>query len=187
MTSKRQLGNDIIITKVRDVKTPTRGTKESAGLDFYLPVIDKKMYKDLREKNPDTPFQINYPNELNDNVAQLVIPAGYRVLIPSGIKVGLPMGTMLMAANKSGVATKKGCLFTAEIVDSDYTGEIHLGIINLSKKEQIFEEGDKVVQFIHMPILSSGISEVTLDEYSEYTSQIDSNRGEGGFGSTGNK
>ena len=59
---------------------------------------------------------------------------------------------MLIAANKSGIATKKGLLFTAEIVDSPYVGEIHIGVYNASQESQIIEAGQKLVQFIHVPV-----------------------------------
>lgn len=79
----------------------------------------------------------------NENfVRHIALKPGHRILIPSGIKGLLePPASMLMAANKSGIATKKGLIFTAEIVDSPYVGEIHIGIYNTSQEIQVIEAG----------------------------------------------
>jgi len=88
------------ISKTRNVKTPTRGTNGSAGIDFYVPN--------------------DYPSNL------CTISSGDRFIIPSGIRANVPNGHALIAFNKSGVALKKGLMAGACVVDSDYQGEIHL-------------------------------------------------------------
>ena len=88
------------LSKIRNVKTPTRGTTGSAGIDFYVPD--------------------DYPSSL------CTIEPGDRFFIPSGIKANVPDGFALIAMNKSGVAMKKGLMVGACVVDSDYQGEIHL-------------------------------------------------------------
>ena len=91
------------IAKVRNVKTPTRGTVGSAGIDFYIP---------------------------NDYPANLcTVNPGERFFIPSGIKANVPEGYALIAMNKSGVALKKSLMVGACVVDSDYQGEIHLHLV----------------------------------------------------------
>ena len=73
-----------------------------------------------------------------------------------------------MAANKSGLASKKGLLYTAEIVDSPYVGEIHIGIINLSRTIQTLKSGEKATQFIHVPVYLTEPEEIQEgDFYSE--------------------
>ena len=64
-------------------------------------------------------------------------------------------------------------------------GEVHISIENTGNTPVIFESGDKIQQFIHTPILLSAIKEVNSEEYEAYTSNSD--RGEGGFGSSGRK
>lgn len=143
------------IAIIRDVKTPTRGTKKSAGIDFYIP-----------EDFP--PFNLK-PQE--------------SILIPSGIMANIPEGFMLMAANKSGVSTKKSVIVGAGIVDEDYQGEIHLHLINIGVLETSFLPGDKIVQFILIPVNYTDVELVlSTDLFPEISS-----RGKGGFGSTGNK
>ena len=96
-----------------------------------------------------------------------------------------PRESMLMAANKSGLASKKGLLYTAEIVDSPYVGEIHIGIINLSRTIQTLKSGEKATQFIHVPVYLTEPEEIQEgDFYSE--SQMWGTRQGKGFGSSGN-
>jgi len=139
------------ILKTRDVKTPSRGTSESAGIDFYV------------------------PNDFED----VVLQPGESVLIPSGIKAQVPRGNALIAFNKSGVATKQGLMVGACVVDEDYEGIIHLHMTNTSNKEQLIKSGQKLVQFILLPVNYSEVEEVH-----ELQSR-NTERGAGGFGSTG--
>lgn len=155
--------------KVRDVKSPQRGTEKSAGIDFFVP----------------------------EGVNYSVAPHG-DVLIPSGIKANIPEGYMLMAADKSGVVTSKNaCLragrtpkkdafesciiLGAKIVDEDYQGEIHIHLINTGKEPVFIQAGRKIAQFILVPVSYEGLEEVPESELFDEVSE----RGEGGFSSTG--
>ena len=111
---------NIKFLKIRDVKSPTRGTAEAAGIDFYVPNYNAQFEDDFKAKNPN----IHY--EAGKFKMNIYLQPGQRVLIPSGIKTWMEMGTALIAANKSGVATKKGLIFGAQVVDSDYSGEVHI-------------------------------------------------------------
>ena len=145
------------ITKIRDVKTPIRGTEGSAGIDFFVPN--------------------DYPNSLRR------IEPGDRFFIPSGIKANVPTGYALIAMNKSGVSLKKGLMVGACVVDSDYQGEIHLHLINTSNKSVTIEPGEKLTQFLLIPVNHCGVTVVEEDNlFTEETT-----RGSGGFGSTGVK
>ena len=135
--------------KVRDVKSPVRGTSKSAGLDFFVP----------------------------NSFTKIVVKPHTDVLIPSGIVAQIPEGYMLMAENKSGVVTSydacirinrqpkngayKGSLTVgAKIVDEDYQGEIHIHLINLSNHEIVIEPGTKIAQFILVPVEYCAVEEV---------------------------
>lgn len=170
---------EIKFLKVRDVKSPQRGTPEAAGIDFFVPNYDEQFIKDLKEKNPDISIGVE------ENNFKIYLQPNTRVMIPSGIKTWMPMASALIAANKSGVATKKGLIFGAQVVDSDYAGEVHISVINVSNKVQIIENGDKLIQFIHTPVLLSNLEPVDEDEFAKLHDK--SLRGEGGFGSTGTK
>ena len=141
----------MLVKKIRDVKTPSRGTGKSAGIDFYVP---------------------------NDYEKTQLSP-GESALIPSGIKVQVPEGYALIAFNKSGVSTKQGLSVGACVVDEDYEGEVHLHMINVSRVFQHIEPGQKLVQFILIPVSYADVQEV--QEFPERHSE----RGSGGFGSTG--
>lgn len=169
----------IKFSKIRDVKTPQRGTPEAAGIDFFVPNYNKQFVDDFRDKNPSSTVHIE-----NDNF-KIILGVNERVMIPSGIKTWLPEGTALIAANKSGVATKKGLIFGAQVVDSDYAGEVHISIINVGTQSQVIECGDKLIQFIHTPVLLSNLEMVDDNEFNALHDK--SLRGEGGFGSTGTK
>jgi len=139
------------VQKLREVKTPNRGTEVSAGIDFYVP-------EDFETK---------------------VLAPGQSVLIPSGIKVRVPIGYALIAFNKSGVSVKQGLSVGACVVDEDYDGEVHLHMINTSDKDQTISTGQKLVQFVLIPVSYTNVEAV--DELPQRVTQ----RGAGGFGSTG--
>ena len=109
------------------------------------------------------------------------IGPGESLLIPSGIKANIPEGYMLTAFNKSGVATKEGLIQGAEVCDEDYQGEIHIHVINASTNQVTVEPGKKLIQFILVPVFYDSVEEVAVEDlFAEVTE-----RGEGGFGSTG--
>jgi dUTP pyrophosphatase len=145
------------ILKVRDVKTPNRGTPQSAGLDFYIP--------------NDYPKTVLLPNQ--------------SVLIPSGIKANVPAGFALIAFNKSGIAVKKQLLVGACVIDEDYMGEIHIDLKNVGTDTVELNPGDKVIQILCVPIEYVEVEEVSniLELFNGEVTE----RGTGGFGSTGTK
>lgn len=145
------------ILKVRDVKTPTRGTVGSAGLDFYIP---------------------------NDYSRTLLKP-NQSVLIPSGIKANVPDGFALIAFNKSGIAVHKSLLVGACVIDEDYMGEIHIDLKNVSDKHVELNPGDKVIQLLCIRVEYVDVEEVS-DIIELFNGEL-TERGTGGFGSTGNK
>jgi deoxyuridine 5'-triphosphate nucleotidohydrolase len=165
--------------KVRDVKSPVRGTNEAAGIDFFVPNFTSDFLVDLIKKNPGIECSV-----LDDNL-HICIKPQHRVLIPSGIKTWMIPDTALIAANKSGVASKKGLIFGAQVVDSDYAGEVHINVINTSDVPVVISCGDKLIQFIHTPVLLSLLEEVDNETFNDLHNS--SQRGAGGFGSTGTK
>lgn len=144
------------IAKTRDVKTPTRGTSGSAGMDFYVPN--------------------DYPMDL------CTIHPGERYFIPSGVKANVPSGYALVAFNKSGIALNKSLVAGAAVVDSDYQGEIHLHLINVGKDTVEINPGQKIIQFLLLPVDHCEIQ--LVEEKNLFNAET--SRGTGGFGSTGN-
>lgn len=112
------------------------------------------------------------------------IMPGNSVFIPSGIKAKVPEAYALIAFNKSGVALKKSLQVGACVVDSDYEGEIHIHLVNVGTTPTTVQAGDKMVQFLLTPISHCGIDVVPEEELFAGSS---SERGAGGFGSTGTR
>ena len=148
----------IKMSRTRTVKFPARANHGDAGIDFFVP-----------EDFPVT-----------------TLKHGESVLIPSGIKAEVPFGTALIAHNKSGVASKKKLDVMADTVDHGYAGEIHINLINNGDAEQTISPGDKIIQFIHIPVFGSLPVEVPVEELYDDIHTIGA-RGAGGFGSTGAK
>tara|TARA_Y100000361_G_scaffold7723_2_gene6416 strand:- start:1565 stop:1975 length:411 start_codon:yes stop_codon:yes gene_type:complete len=103
------------------------------------------------------------------------------IKIPSGIKVNIPQGWALIAFNKSGVCTTLGVIAGACVIDSGYQGEIHIHLINVSKKDVFITPDMKIMQFLLMPVSGVQTEECDLEELYEEESE----RSTGGFGSTG--
>ena len=124
------------------------------------------------------------------------IPPGETVLISTGISVKIPMGYVGLVFSKSGQALKGVSLGNSVgVIDSDYRGEIKVPLINHSKDWYPILTGQKIAQLVIMPIVLPTFTKWEgeegrkyLDPYGrgEFTeSWVDTERGTGGFGSTG--
>ncbi len=140
------------IKKMREnAVIPKRATPGAAGADLYA-CIDQEI--------------VLHPGEL--------------VMIPTGIAIELPdqeLGAFLFA--RSGLGVKHGiCLSNGVgVVDSDYRGEICVGLCNVSDKEYTIRPQERIAQMVIMPVVCASFAETeTLS---------DTERGNGGFGSTG--
>ena len=145
---------ELKIKKVREnAKLPTRGTVGSAGMDLYACI--------------DEPITLN---------------GGDKAVIPTGIAIGLssPEYAAFVYA-RSGLAIKHGIglLNSVGVIDSDYRGEICVGVINQLKEPYTIEPFERIAQMVIQPVALPDLVEVDdLDE---------TDRGAGGFGSTGTK
>ena len=102
-----------------------------------------------------------------------------RALIPTGFSVEIPKGYELQARPRSGLALKKGLtlLNTPGTIDADYRGEIKIIMINHGQETVVLQDQDRIAQLVLCPVVYGQLKEV--QELS------DTERGEGGFGSTG--
>ena len=110
----------------------------------------------------------------------LTVAAGERVCIPTGIAVGLPSPeTVALIFARSGLAVRHGLTLSncVGVIDSDYTGEIQVGLINQSAEPYTVQPGERIAQMVIAPVLLPTVREV--EELTETA------RGAGGFGSTG--
>ena len=103
------------------------------------------------------------------------------VVIPTGIAIELPVGHAGLIYARSGLATKKGLAPANKVgvVDSDYRGEVKVALHNHSEEVQSVEYGERIAQLVITPYLTA--------QFVESETLSETVRGEGGFGSTGNK
>lgn len=140
------------IKKLREnAVIPTKATSGSAGFDLYA-AIDESVK----------------------------IPAGGNAVISTGIAIALPSdGYVALIFPRSGLSVKHGIgmLNSVGVIDSDYRGELSVGLINHFKTPYTIEPGERIAQLLIMPVIPPLLLEV--DELD------DTARGEKGFGSTG--
>lgn len=152
--------------------------------------------------SPDTNPKVNYElTDYNDSVIKYDDENGKnyfnlaphsRVMIPSGIKSRMESpGRALIASNKSGMATKNGLVFGAQVVDYTYKGEIHLSLINTSTKLVRIYEDMKILQFVETPVFFSDIIISNIEDAPQaeetFYKGLQDDRGSDGFDSTQNK
>ena len=135
-------------------KLPVRGSASAAGYDLYACL---------------------------DGDQELTIPPHSTAMLPTGLSFALPEGTFGAVVARSGLASKQGlrpanCL---GVIDSDYRGEIKIGVYNFTNEPCIVENGERLAQLVVTQTAALPVLEV--EELGE------TERGEGGFGSTGKK
>lgn len=111
----------------------------------------------------------------------VVIEKGTRAIIPTGLFFAIPEGYEIQVRPRSGLAAKNGItvLNTPGTIDSDYRGELMVILINLGEEDFTVSNGDRIAQLIVAP--------VTQGVYVPVEKLDETERGAGGFGSTGVK
>ncbi|WP_371313336.1 dUTP diphosphatase [Hyphomonas sp.] len=109
----------------------------------------------------------------------MVLAPGERAMVPTGLSVAIPQGYEIQVRPRSGLAAKHGltCLNTPGTIDSDYRGEIKVILVNLGQDAFTIQRGERIAQLVLAPVTRLAWQAVdSLDE---------TERGAGGFGSTG--
>mgnify|MGYP005823202289 CR=1 FL=1 len=150
--------------KIRShAKLPARAHAADAGMDlFYCP-----------DPNQD-------PDCFWKPEGEYRIPPGASCLVPTGLKVIVPSNHMLEIKNKSGIAHKQKLIIGACVVDPGYTGEIYINLHNIGGDTKIIHPGQKIAQAVLAPVVICDPDEISYDP-----SDLNTERSEGGFGSTG--
>ena len=120
--------------------------------------------------------------DLRANIlVKIVLKPLERILVKTGIFIELPQGYEAQVRPRSGLALKKGVtvLNSPGTIDADYRGEVGVILINLSLEDVIIQDGDRVAQMV--------ITKHEQAEWAEVDVLDNSERGVGGFGSTGTK
>ncbi len=110
---------------------------------------------------------------------QLTLAPGGRHAVATGFAIAIPEGYEVQVRPRSGLALKHGitCLNTPGTIDHDYRGEVKVILANLGDQPFDIARGDRIAQLVPAPV-----QRAALDEVSELD---DTDRGSGGFGSTG--
>lgn len=111
--------------------------------------------------------------------APVTIQPGQSAFIPTGLALEVPKGCAGLIYARSGMACKRGLAPANKVgvIDSDYRGEIRVVLLNHGQQEQIVQSGERIAQLIITPVLTPA--------YVETEDLTDTDRGAGGFGSTG--
>ena len=109
----------------------------------------------------------------------LTLKPGERMAVPTGFAIEIPPGYEVQVRPRSGLALKHGitCLNTPGTIDSDYRGEVKVILANLGQEIFSVGRGERIAQLVPAPVLRA-----TFEEVSQLS---ESERGSGGFGSTG--
>lgn len=109
----------------------------------------------------------------------VTLAAGKRVLVPTGLSFEIPEGYEIQVRPRSGLAFKNGVtvLNTPGTIDSDYRGELKILLVNHGDADFVINSSDRIAQIVVAP--------VTLGVFTEATELSETERGAGGFGSTG--
>lgn len=110
---------------------------------------------------------------------QIIVKPGERVLVPTGLMMEIPHGYEVQIRPRSGLSFKTN-LFVVNspgTIDSDYRGEVKIIMGNWGQSDEIIKHGDRVAQMLVAPVVQG--------EFSLVTDLSDTQRGAGGFGSTG--
>ncbi|SRR6056300_1511879 len=133
-------------------------------------------------KEPEYAYQTDSGFDLRANEKVTLGPLE-RSLVSTGLFLDIPEGFEVQVRPKSGLAIKKGLsvVNTPGTVDEGYTGEIKVILINLSNETHIIEVGDKIAQAVLSPVMSGRYVDLQ-----RVLNVDDKDRGDNGFGSTGN-
>ena len=109
----------------------------------------------------------------------VVIPAGGRSLVPTGLSFEIPSGYEVQVRPRSGLAIKNGitCLNAPGTIDADYRGEVKVILYNAGDQPFAVSNGDRIAQIVVAP--------VTVGVFEQVSELSSTERGSGGFGSTG--
>ena len=116
-----------------------------------------------------------------DNAEPIVLKPLGRAMVPTGLYLEIPAGYEVQVRPRSGLAAKKGVtvLNAPGTIDADYRGEVCVILVNLGAEDFVVERGERIAQLV--------LARHEVIEWEEVSELADTERGAGGFGSTGAK
>jgi len=165
------------VINVSNHKLPKYESKGAAGLDVCV---------DLSRVTPDKPIkgfgdaEVIWAGE-GHNIPMVRLAPRSRALLPTGLFTAIPEGYQVSLRPRSGMAIKKGLQLanSPSTIDSDYRGEWMLPVINLGLEDIYIEDGERICQAL--------LEKVNKIEWEVVDSLNETERGDGGFGHSGNK
>ena len=145
-----------------------------------IKILIKRLSKEVSLPKYETSGSSGMDLSANIN-SDVNIEPGDSAIIPTGLAISIPKGFEVQIRPRSGLAAKQkiSVLNTPGTIDADYRGEIKVILINLNDKVFTVEKGLRIAQMVVCPVVQA-----KLEEVSELN---DTDRGKGGFGSTGIK
>jgi len=180
----QELDNLIKIMEDLDNKNSSFHVSDKDAFKLPIKFVNNSKNEDPTwAKDGDSGFDLRA--ELTEVGGKLTLRPFERTLIPTGLYFELPKGYELQIRPRSGHSFKTGLMAILGTVDTGYRGEIKVIMINLSDKEQIIEQGERIAQGVVASRVSNDFGKmVKLESVNELS---ESERGTGGFGSTGKK
>ncbi len=113
------------------------------------------------------------------NTETIIVPPHQTVMVHTGLAVEIPEGYAGLVYARSGIASKRGLAPANKVgvIDADYRGELMVALHNHSDEEQTIAPGERIAQLVITPFLKA--------DFTEVDALTDTDRGAGGFGSTG--
>ena len=145
-----------------------------------IKILIKRLSKEVSLPKYETTGSSGMDLSANINT-NINIDPGKTAIIPTGLAISIPKGFEVQIRPRSGLAAKQkiSVLNTPGTIDADYRGEIKVILINLGKDSFEVEKGSRIAQMVVCPVVQAQLKEV--DDLNE------TERGKGGFGSTGTK
>lgn len=145
-------------------KIPTKAHESDAAFDIYADIQDTF---------------VPFGKSIDESEKGIKVMPGQTVKVHTGFSTEIPIGYWGAIYARSGLATKQGLrpANCVAVIDAEYRGEWLIPLHNDSSDVQIIHHGDRIAQFMLAPVI-----ETSFEEVSELS---DSDRGEGGFGSSG--
>ena len=186
---------DFIRKKILDLSDPNKNyTQEDFDDDLNRIMMENNTKNDFRIKlkfvnksdNPDPEYATEGSSgfDLRANLSQpMVIESGKFDMVPTGLYFDIPDNFEIQVRPRSGLAAKNGVtvLNAPGTVDSDYTGEVKVILINHGEEDFIINHGDRIAQAVVSTVSAKNV--IKLEKISEISKNTE--RASGGFGSTG--
>lgn len=171
--------------KINEQFTELTNELQTAIIAESKPVITLGFINKSSNKDPEYVYDGDSGFDLRANCGEsITIKPLERFVVPTGLHFKIPVGYELQVRPRSGLAAKQGLtvLNTPGTVDQGYTGEVKIILVNVSNDTTKIIQGDRIAQAVLCPVLTK--LSATLEPVD---SLVDTDRGDGGFGSTGNK